>query len=157
MTTQSVAMVIVSEEREVLLILRHDVRFWALPGGAVEPGETFEEAAVREAREETGYDVHIERFVGEYWRPQYPNGGDRIRIYRGYVTGGNPSQRGWEAVDVRWFPVHRLPLRLSPFAREHIRDALAGSPPVYREQRLSLGWRLFLGALFLIRQLRAQP
>jgi len=40
-----------------------EVPTWAVPGGSIEPGETPEEAAIREAKEETGLDVRI---LGEY-------------------------------------------------------------------------------------------
>lgn len=44
-------------ERRILLILRSDVRQWALPGGMVDPGETAPAAVVRELQEETGVDL----------------------------------------------------------------------------------------------------
>jgi ADP-ribose pyrophosphatase YjhB (NUDIX family) len=70
MATKGSSVVVFNEDNEVLLGLREDLRIWALPAGRMEPGETYEQAAVREVREETGYEVELERLVGNYWRPQ---------------------------------------------------------------------------------------
>ncbi len=67
-----VDVVVPSEEGHVLLIRRGTdpyEGYWALPGGFVEVGETLEAAAVREAEEETGLKVEIERLVGVYSDP----------------------------------------------------------------------------------------
>lgn len=58
--------VIVDEQQRVLLALWNeaDPPQWTMPGGGVEFAETAEEAAVRELREETGYDVQIGRLLG---------------------------------------------------------------------------------------------
>jgi 8-oxo-dGTP pyrophosphatase MutT (NUDIX family) len=155
MPTQGSSTVILNVKNEVLLILREDARIWALPAGHVEPGETFEQAAVREAREETGYEIALERLVGRYWRPQFPNGGNLQHVYAGHVTGGDPSQHDWESLAVKWFPLDALPWRLFSFSREQILDARAGeTAPLQREQRLPAAQLFLLKVFHLYRRIR---
>ncbi len=134
-----------NEDRSlVLLQKREDFRVWALPGGSIEPGERPEEAGIRETREETGYQVVIDRFVGKYWRPQLPGGGGEIFALTAHPVGGNPGNRGWESVAVDWFPPQSLPSRTIRFTREIIADALMDrSRPVKRTQTVPV-WQIVL-------------
>ena len=51
--------VVVNENGEVLLVINKKIDFWTFPKGHAETGETLEEAALREVKEETGYTVQI--------------------------------------------------------------------------------------------------
>jgi len=53
-----------SGERELIVIYRRRHEDWTLPKGKVKPGESWLECAVREVREETGYDVEVESHAG---------------------------------------------------------------------------------------------
>ena len=64
------AVVIHEDGERVLLHQRKDFRWWALPGGNIEDGESPGQAAIRETFEETGYQIEIDKFVGKYYRPQ---------------------------------------------------------------------------------------
>ena len=145
----------VNEKDEVLLVLREDFRIWALPGGGVEPDETWEQAAVRETLEETGYQVEIKQYVGEYWRPQMSHGhGDLRHVFLAQAIGDTLSQHDKESIDVRWFPVTSLPKGMFRFSREHIFDALTRpTTPLKKEQRLPPWMNAGIRLAYLLRNI----
>jgi len=89
----AVDMIIQYPDSEIVLIKRGYEPFkgsWALPGGGVEIGETVEQAAVREAKEETGLDIRLEGIVGVYSDPgRDPRGHTVSIVYRAVPVGGN--------------------------------------------------------------------
>lgn len=151
---RSVSTVVLNEsETRVLLHRRGDVPLWSLPGGGVESGEGWDEAAIREVREETGYEVEIEYFVGEYDRPEL---GEVKRVYLAHLTGGEPRPAPPESVAVRWFPVSRFPLNRMPLHEQYVRHALAyHAGPLRMVQRPAPLTKLGMRALFAMSDLRA--
>lgn len=87
--------VVIPSEEGVVLIRRGSEPYegmWALPGGFVEVGETVENAAVREAKEETNLDVELERLVGVYSEPDRDPRGHNVSVtFLARVTGGDPE------------------------------------------------------------------
>lgn len=82
-----------NERGEVLLQRRGDSNKWGFPGGAIELGETPKMAAIREAKEETGLDVAIGKFIGIYTDcdMRYPNSDEAQSILISYelnIVGG---------------------------------------------------------------------
>lgn len=67
----SVNVVVENDKGEILMIRRTDNDNWALPGGAIDLGESVTKAAIRETKEETGIDVEITGLVGIYSDPQH--------------------------------------------------------------------------------------
>ena len=65
-----------NDKGEILLQKRGDGRGWGLLGGAIELGESLEDALIREVKEESGYDVKVEKLIGVYgnYFDEYPNG-----------------------------------------------------------------------------------
>ena len=138
-----------------MLHQREDFRIWSLPGGHIEPGETWERAAIREVHEETGYQIEIKRLVGEYWRPQMPNGGEIKYVCAGRVIGGKAIERGPETLQVRWFDVEKLPFSLPRFMREYIRDTKSNEHiPLKKTQNIPMWQAVVIKYLLQLRDLR---
>lgn len=71
-----------------ILMIRHE-GFWTFPGGGVHPGETFEEAATREAWAEAGAWVMVERFLWQQVQPE----GQYERCYLATLLEQSPEGR----------------------------------------------------------------
>ena len=67
----SVNVVVVNDAGEILMIRRTDNDNWAVPGGAIDLGESVAQAAVRETREESGIECEISGIVGIYSDPKH--------------------------------------------------------------------------------------
>lgn len=74
----SAGTIIINDEGKVLLQQRTDNLKWGFPGGSLELGESFEEAAIREAKEEVGLTLNTLKlfnvYSGEKCYNKYPNG-----------------------------------------------------------------------------------
>ena len=76
------------DDRIVLIERKNFPPGWAIPGGFVEIGESVEQAAVRELREETSLDVELRALLGVYSRPgRDPRGPTVTVVYVGRARG----------------------------------------------------------------------
>ncbi|MGH2508078.1 MAG: NUDIX domain-containing protein [Ktedonobacteraceae bacterium] len=67
----SASTIALNQEGKILLQQRSDTNVWALPGGAMEIGETIGQTAIRETKEETGLDVELDSIVRIYTNPHH--------------------------------------------------------------------------------------
>lgn len=87
-------------------------REWMLPAGFVEYGEFAEDSAVREAEEETGYQVELTGLWGFYYGTDDPRNVSHLAVYGARVVGGE-AQAGDDAEALEFFPRGALPSRIA--------------------------------------------
>lgn len=104
----------------ILLIQRADSRTWAMPGGALEVGETPAEGAARETLEETGVLCEVRALVGVF-DSRLCGSQTRHHLYQLVFTGAVLDDRGFgrgshghEVLDLGWFAQDALPDGLDP-------------------------------------------
>lgn len=127
------ALVFIAQADSILLVRQnYGQRYWSLPGGSMEPGESVEQAAVREAKEETGLDVRLTRLVGVYSKPAQ----DALALcFEAEVIGGTFGEATDEVVECGYFPVDDLPAPIREHLRQRIADWRRGGPDaVWRSQ-----------------------
>ncbi len=121
----------------ILLVRDVDTDLWAAIGGAIEPDESPQECAVREAEEEAGVVVRLGALLavlgGPEYRMVYPNGDQTAyvsTVFDATVVGGTPTPDGDETSEVAWWSAERLPLdEMSAFTRALLRDVGFGVGP----------------------------
>jgi ADP-ribose pyrophosphatase YjhB (NUDIX family) len=94
----AVSAIVTDDQGRILLIRRTDNKYWAIPGGGVEPGESVSQATAREVKEETGMDCEVTGVVGIYSNPNhvaaYDDGEVRQQFSICFTTrllGGTPT------------------------------------------------------------------
>jgi 8-oxo-dGTP diphosphatase len=113
-------------DADAILLVRQNYapQYWSLPGGVVEAGETLEQAAVREAKEETGLDIRLRRVVALYSKLEE----DALAItFDAEATGGKISPSS-ESLECRYFPLDDLPDHVRGHFAGRVRDYLANKP-----------------------------
>lgn len=105
----SVNVVVTNDKGEILLIKRSDNDNWALPGGAIDLGESLIQAAIRETREETGIDCEVNGLIGIYTDPKHVihyTSNNEVRqefsiVVTARAVSGQPAP-STETTEVRW-------------------------------------------------------
>ena len=118
------------ERGRVLLVRVIDTGQWAVIGGAIEPDEAPEHAALREAAEEAGVELRLGSMVavlgGPEYRLTYPNGDQTSYVviaYEATVVSGTPAPDWDETSAVGWWDPDLLPLdEMSTLTRALLRD-----------------------------------
>ena len=120
--------IIIEQGHQILLQHRKDRDVWGIPGGVMEPGETFLETAMRETFEETGLQTKNLKLFGIYsgadGYAEYQNGDQVYSVQIIFHTdefSGELTQEDAESHEHRFFEADRLPL-INPHQERFVMD-----------------------------------
>jgi ADP-ribose pyrophosphatase YjhB (NUDIX family) len=118
---------LVLRDGRVLLVRTTYDRYWSLPGGGVERGESFADAARREVREETGLVLTSPRLLHVYLSHREGKE-DHVALFVAECPTREPRPDGREVAEAAFFDPAALPEETSPATRRRIADYQAGRP-----------------------------
>ena len=126
-----------AEGRILLQKRAGEVEAWGFPGGAIELGESAENAAIREIFEETGLHVRVDDLIGVYsdYYAVYRNGDRAQTIVIAFycsVIGGELDDANNETDALKFFTPKDIPPLFFPQHTDILSDILANKRGVYR-------------------------
>ncbi|RIX50149.1 NUDIX domain-containing protein [Paenibacillus nanensis] len=122
------SVLIVNPKGEILLV-RHDHDTWGVPGGHMELGETVEESAIREIKEEVG--LRLKKltlygvFSGNELYTRLRNGHVYYNVVIGYLCTeyeGELKPDGIEVLEAKFFRFDQLPESTDPYVRKKVME-----------------------------------
>ena len=134
----SVNVIVENDKGEILMIRRTDNDNWAVPGGAIDLGESVKQAAIRETKEETGIDVEITGLVGIYSDPKHVihyTSNDEVRqefsiVLTAKYLDGTPTNSK-ESSEVKWVDANRIAnLNMHASMRKRLQDYMLNTSPI---------------------------
>lgn len=124
--------VMILKDGKVLLVRQTYMPGWFMPGGALKRGETLEQAARREAREEVGAELGALRLLGAYTNFKEWKSDHNVLFLA--EDARLTDRRDHEVAEARFFALDELPRGLWPGHRRRLEEAAAGvQPPAFDE------------------------
>jgi 8-oxo-dGTP pyrophosphatase MutT (NUDIX family) len=114
------AVLVLNEQDRLLMMKRSDIGRWGIPGGAMELGEFVENAARREALEETGLEIGEMALFGVFSGPElyykYPSGDEVYNVSIVYMSHDwrGEIKLNREHTEWKWFSACEIPENVSP-------------------------------------------
>lgn len=118
---------LVTDDGENILLVKSPRRGWEYPGGLVEPGETLQDALIREIKEESGIEVKITGFIGLCKNIEK----DSVNIDFTCKPIGGRLATSDESTEVMWVNKEKaLEMITFPLTRKRLENMLSGSEQV---------------------------
>jgi len=119
--------VMMIQNNQALLVRQTYMDGWFMPGGGVKRGETSDQAARREVREETGATLNNLKLVGAYTSfNEWTSNHNIVFLSTDFTTSGEHDN---EIAEIRFFPLDDLPADLMPGHRQRLEEYRDGKQP----------------------------
>ena len=123
--TTSVTCIIWDKEKGILFEKRTDNGMWCVPGGAIEMGESLEDALFREVKEETSLEIRHPKLLDVQANVHiiYPNQDEVYYTDVMYLVTEYSGSLGHdtESTELQWFPLDQLPEDIIPTQKEFLK------------------------------------